>query len=473
MTRILDVKFCFEQWEEANSPIIRCTTDFGAQCSGFIYPLSKKSNSEETRKVCLLFRAPKTFKLGQTSKRSLDSSGSFLKFDYYSASNNKNNTLNVNTEQQVKIELYNKLHDPTLELHRSTLNQTMTNTAPLTFEWNNNEEESMYRSESDRAGQADKNAYRLSTRLMSTVSFTLIKRISLEASIWNYIGIAPSVSTRYEIDTMAASESFPLEYNPLSSSAQPFGSLHVFPANYQTKVLREQKAFAFINAIGIFGGLFGLLFSLQTCLFGYRPRSPWGYMHRWSFGQFRSSLMNGLHTNFFPSTMKAFTNHRYFSTAHPSSSVQPLQQHMSNYSIASSTPSSHFYTDYFHPANTIPSASKHGLHPLIIPTAEAKSNTNCLLSPSPIINFAEMKGRRGGELRMALIEERIYTLERLFQAYYIDDEIFRSLDRALQADRERATVISSSSSSSSVDDSTQSSTKVAMEKRRVNRKEDV
>ncbi|KAF1802625.1 hypothetical protein FB192DRAFT_1326827, partial [Mucor lusitanicus] len=293
-----DVKFCFEQWEEVKDPIIRCTTDFGGQCSNFFYQLPKKSNAEGTSTVCSLFRAPTSFKLGQTSQRSLESSGSFLKFDYYKVNDAKNNTLIFNKEQQVKIELYNKLHDPNLELYRSTLNQSITNTTLLTFEWNSNEEESMYRSESDLAGQTAKNAYRLSTHLMSTVSFELIKRISLESSIWNYIGIAPSVSTRYEIDTMTASESFPLEYNPLSSSVQPFGSLHVFPANYQTKVLREQKAFAFINAIGIFGGLFGLLFSLQTCLFGYRPRSPWGYMHRWSFGQFRSSLLHGLHTNF-------------------------------------------------------------------------------------------------------------------------------------------------------------------------------
>ncbi|CAO0797236.1 unnamed protein product [Mucor circinelloides] len=468
LTDVPDVKFCFENWQESKDPIIRCTTDFGAQCSNFFYQLPRKDNAEGSSTVCSLFRAPITFKLGQTSKRFLDSSGSFLKFDYYSASD-KNNTLVFSKEQQVQVELYNKLHDPNLELYRATLNQTITNATFLTFAWNSNEEESMYRSESDLAGQASKNAYRLSTRLMSTISFELIKRISLESSIWNYIGIAPSVSTHYEIDTLTASESFPMEYNPLSSVAQPFGSLHVFPANYHTKVLREQKAFAFINAIGIFGGLFGLLFSLQTCLFGYRPRSPWGYMHRWSFGQFRSSLMNGLHTNFFPSTMKAFTNPNYFSATHPPSSVQRLPQQMSNYSLASSTHSTHHSADYVHPTNHMSSTSKHGLHPLIIPTTEAKNNANCLLSPSPIIDFSEIKGKRGSELRMALIEERIYTLERLFQAYYIDDEIFRSLDRALQADRRRVTATSSSASSSVG----ASSADVALEKRRANKNEDV
>lgn len=473
---ILDVKFCFENWEETKEPIIRCTTDFGAQCSNFFYQLPKQKSADGSNTVCSLFRAPLTFSLGQTSKRSLDSSGSFLKFDYYSGIDMtyKNQSVLHDKKQQVKIELYNKLHNPNLEIYKSVLYKSITNTTSLSFQWNSVEEENMYRSESDFTGQASKNAYRLSTSLMSTVSFELIKRISLETSIWNYIGIAPTINTHHEIETMTASESFPMEYNPLSSSAQPFGSLHVFPANYQTKVLREQKAFAFINAIGIFGGLFGLLFSLQTCLFGYRPRSPWGYMHRWSFGQFRSSLMNGLHTNFFPSTIKAFTNTRHV-PINQQTSVVPIQHQMSDYSISSSahTPENiNTHADYFHQSNHLPSTSKNGLYPLIIPT-ETRNNTNYLLSPSPIINFSEMKGKQGSELRMALIEERIYTLERLFQAYYIDDEIFRSLDCALKADnRRRETSSITFSSSSSSADNSQNSSNIALEKRRITKKDE-
>lgn len=404
----------------------------------------------------------------------LGSSGSFLKFDYYKGidMSDKNQSVLHDKTQQVKIELYNRMHDPNLEIYKSALNKFITNATSLSFQWNSVEEENMYRSESGLAGQASKNAYRLSTSLMSTISFELIKRISLETNIWNYIGISPTVNTHHEIETMTASESFPMEYNPLSSFAQPFGSLHVFPANYQTKVLREQKAFAFINAIGIFGGLFGLLFSLQTCLFGYRPRSPWGYMHRWSFGQFRSSLMNGLQSNFFPSTINAFTN-----TRHPSITQQtpraPIQHHISDYSISSSTHISqdiNEHGDYFHQANHLPSTSKNGLYPLVIPT-ETSGNTNYLLSPSPIINFSEMKGKQGSELRMALIEERIYTLERLFQAYYIDDEIFRSLDRALKADNRRRAASSTTFSSTSSADSGQNSSNLALEKRRIIKKD--
>ncbi|KAI8646708.1 hypothetical protein BD408DRAFT_428407 [Parasitella parasitica] len=463
-----DVKFCFENLEDANEPTIRCSTDFGAQCSDFLYKLPTQTNADGTHTACSLFRAPSMFSLGQLSKRTLNSRGSFLKFDYYSTSKNK--TAVFDNKRQVKIELYNRLHDPNLELYKSTLSQSIPNITSLAFQWDSIEEENMYRAEYDLAGQASKNAYRLSTQLMSTISFELIKRISLKTSVWNYIGIAPAVTTHYEIDTMTASESFAMEYNPLASSAQPFGSLHVFPSNYQTKVLREQKAFAFINAIGIFGGLFGLLFSLQTCLFGYRPRSPWGYMHRWSFGQFRLSLLNGLHTNFFPSTIKAFSTHLPLAQQ---SSAQPVQRQTSDFSISSSinTPQNiSAHTEYFDQPNNASSTSKHGLHPLIIPT-DKKENKNCLLSPSPIVDFSEMTGKRGSELRMALIEERIYTLERLFQAYYIDDEIFRSLDRALQADTRR-TASSNILALSPSAGSSQDSSNLTLEKRRTVKKDD-
>ncbi|CEP12254.1 hypothetical protein [Parasitella parasitica] len=464
-----DVKFCFENLQDASEIVIRCSTDFGAQCSEFLYQLPTQANTDGTNTACSLFRAPPLFSLGQLSKRSFNSRGSLLKFDYYNLSNNKTAAISDN-KQQVKIELYNKLHDPNLEIYKATLNQSITNATTLLFQWDSIEEENMYRSEYDLAGQASKNAYRLSTQLMSTISFELIKRISLKTSVWNYIGIAPSVTTHYEIETMTASESFTMEYNPLASSAQPFGSLRVFPYNYQTKVLREQKAFAFINAIGIFGGLFGLLFSLQTCLFGYRPRSPWGYMHRWSFGQFRLSLLNGLHTNFFPSTMKAFSTHLPLVQQ---SFARPIQHQASDFSISSSinaTQNTNINTEHFDQTKHTPSTSKHGLYPLIIP-ADAKNNKNCLLSPSPIVDFSEMKGKRGSELRMALIEERIYTLERLFQAYYIDDEIFRSLDRALQADRRRA-ALSNTLDLLPTAGNRQDSSNLTLEKRRSMKKDD-
>lgn len=299
---------------------------------------------------CFLFHPPTSFRLGQISGR-LQSNGSFLKFDYYAQGQ---------SGTQVQVDFYNKLHDPTLSVYNLT---------DIPFDWEDQREQDLYL---NPKGQLSKTSYAFNLGLINSVHFELIKRVSLSQGIWNYVGVSPSIKTRYEIETVETPEYFETMHDPSSGAPQPLGSLHIVPLSCQTKVLREQKAFAFINAMGIFGGLFGLLFSLQSCLFGYRPRSPWGYMHRWSFGNLRSSLMRGLQSNFFPQK--------------PNDSVLNVN----------------------------------GSDPL-------NNNASYLLPTSPL-------EKRDKEVRMAQIEDRIHMLERLFQAYYIDDEIFRSLDNALKND---------------------------------------
>ncbi|GAA5803201.1 hypothetical protein HPULCUR_008677 [Helicostylum pulchrum] len=336
-----DIKFCFDDWE--GTPYIRCTTDFGTQCSDYITALP-------TLYPCFLFHPPTAFRLGPISGR-LQSNGSFLKFDYYAQGQ---------SGIQVQVDFYNKLHDPTLSVYNLT---------DIPFDWADQHEQDLYL---NPKGQLSKNSYAFNLGLINSVHFELIKRVSLSQGIWNYVGVSPSIKTRYEIETVETPEYFETMHDPSSGAPQPLGSLHIVPLSCQTKVLREQKAFAFINAMGIFGGLFGLLFSLQSCLFGYRPRSPWGYMHRWSFGNLRSSLMRGLQSNFFPQK--------------------------SNDSVLNVNGSD-----------------------------QLNNNASYLLPTSPL-------ERKDKEVRMAQIEDRIHMLERLFQAYYIDDEIFRSLDNALKND---------------------------------------
>jgi hypothetical protein len=444
-----DIKFCFEDLPEKEELFIRCVTDFGSQCSNYFITLPVTNSSDSAQEICFLFRAPSSFKIGQTSRR-LESKGSFLKFDYY------RNSLVPSTISQVRVELYNKLQDP----------------IPATYGLLDNNDTDAYRTHGfndnnineglivEAKQQVSKNSYQLNTNVMSTISYELIKHISLKKGAWNYIGVSPSVNVQHKVETLVYSESFITEYSSMPGSNSPFGSLHVYPLYYQTKVLREQKAFAFINAIGIFGGLFGLLFSLQSCLFGYRPRSPWGYMHRWSFGQFRSSLMNGLQTNFFPATSKTLVYRKALANKlrePPSVAFNDnIRAQMNTYILPQHNT---IYTGSYHSSNSsivqqqhqanLPSTIQtsgtiNSLHPLVIPP---KDDTTYLLPLSPSINMPSVDDKSTNELRMALIEERIHMLERLFQAYYIDDEIFRSLDRALQAD----TPVSSSSSAYSTE----------------------
>lgn len=421
-------------------PYIRCATDFGAQCSNFIIQLPTQIEPEgSTNDICLLFRAPSSFKLGQTSGR-LESNGSFLKFDYYYDSGSSMNVTMKNG--QVQVDVYNKLHDPNVAIYQINTTSGISTTAELgtVFEWNDIYEEDTYRSaeNSKSRGINYRNSYHVNFGKISTITFELIKRMSLNPGVWNYFGIASSVKTRYEIETTETPEFFSTTYDPSSGAPQPLGSIHVVPLNCQTKVLREQKAFAFINAMGIFGGLFGLLFSLQSCLFGYRPRSPWGYMHRWSFGHLRSSLMRGLKVNFFPNA-SANNDIAY-------QQQQQQHQHIQKYMMSTATTKPEEEEGCDAPGismntnKTIATA----IHPLSANTTKIISTPSYLLPTSPTVAFPiNGSPKDEKEIRMALIEDRIHMLERLFQAYYIDDEIFRSLDHALKND-----VASSASSSS-------------------------
>jgi hypothetical protein len=201
------------------------------------------------------------------------------------------------------------------------------------------------------------------------------------------VGIASKKQDVYEIQTDITSESYQTHY---ISGASSTGTLYVLARICQTKVLSEQRAFTIMNATGVFGGLFGLLFSLQSCLFGHRPRSPWGYMHRWSFGHFRNSLLRGLQTNFFPEPKP-----------------QPIIVREES------------------------QRSVHHLHQQLRINTQNLSSLDPILVPPTPMDTVRFSGLSEGEIRIRLVEERIHLLERLFQAYYIDDEIFRSLDHAL------------------------------------------
>lgn len=400
---------------------------------------------DATKTRCLLFNAPSSFRLGPTSER-IHSNGSFLKFDYYYKVNGRKPLLNdINADSnQLHVTVYNKLD--ALETRDSNYGINIHNEKDQTsiFDWNNIAEEDEHNKYAHARDNTIRNSYHLNYGFTSTISFELIKRVTLNAGVWNYAGIASSVSTRHEIETAETPEYFSTVYDPSSGAPQPLGSLHVIPLTTQTKVLREQKAFAFINAMGIFGGLFGLLFSLQSCLFGYRPRSPWGYMHRWSFGHFRSSLLRGLQVNFFPNNSTIALGNTSPTLPFLRNQEQMHRYRMSPIDVKPNTLSSRLNpimdANHVHPLT---------IHPkLTIQTKNLKNTTASYLLPtSPTLSVPVGHHEEEKEIRMALIEDRIHMLERLFQAYYIDDEIFRSLAHALQND---ASSSSSSTAAASV-----------------------
>ncbi|KAI8881533.1 galactose oxidase [Backusella circina FSU 941] len=326
-----DILFCFDGYNESTTPFVRCSTDFGVPCSDYFKQIDNR---------CSLFTTTE-LRIGSTFSRQV-SHGSIMTFDYYSQGGS------------LQVSFFNQKANYSIDA-------------------------------------LVKKQYLIKPGIVHTITYELIKRLSLDPNIWNYVGVASKKDDLYEIQTDITSESFKTEY---ASGGEPTGTLYVLPRTCQTKVLSEQRAFTIMNATGVFGGLFGLLFSLQSCLFGHRPRSPWGYMHRWSFGQFRNSLLRGLQTNFFPEPKM------------PNNTNDATVRHESHHSI-------------------------HNIHQqLRINTQNLSSLDPILLPPTPM-DTVRFSGLSEGEIRIRLVEERIHLLERLFQAYYIDDEIFRSLDHAL------------------------------------------
>lgn len=329
-----------------------------------------------TKLSCQLFRPPqRTFKLGRTNDR-LAHSGSFLKFYYYGPPSSNNSILHV--------ELYHPDHDANLPVYNISGD----------FEWYSLDENAKFQS-AEQMNLKTENVFEVYPTYATRIGYELLERQKMDGSVWNYIGFGSTRVSQYSLRSNQMSADSDTIY---STDPQPLGSLHVYPLQYDTTVMREQRAFTLVNGMGIVGGIFGLIVGFQASLFGYRPRSPWGIVHRWSVGLMRRSLLQGLRTRF-PTTNEVHIPivhpvHRRFSEALAASPISPT------------------------------TARKVQLmHATIV---EEDDN---LTITSQKKEYEEEEEEDEGK-RMARLEERLHVFELLFQAYYIDDEVFRSLQNA-------------------------------------------
>ncbi|KAI8327968.1 hypothetical protein BC941DRAFT_445973 [Chlamydoabsidia padenii] len=390
-----DIRFCFDGWTSDNSktsPYIQCATDFGDSCSQYLIDISKHVetglNYYGTKLHCYLFRAPPSFRLGRTNDRTL-SNGSYLKFYYYG------DRLPSNVSH-LHLVFYNKYHNPNLPVYH------IDDPYDLPFTWYSDSEDAQFQS-AEEENLRTENSFDLNPNVGSTSSFATIEREEIKSThFWNYIGIASVHKRAYEIDSKAVSESMTTIY---ATDPQPLGSLHVFPASYEVTVLREQRAFTVVNAMGIIGGIFGLIVGLQACLFGYRPRSPMGLIHRWGMGQMRWSqggiLLpspddddNGLHS---PVPL-VNPVHRRFSELDPKRKPSIITKKDEEADIEK------------RPYYSLPN-----------------DNDNYMNNKPPLTVITETD-----EIRLARMEDRLQLMELLFKSYYINDEVFQSLDKAIR-----------------------------------------
>lgn len=346
-----DIRFCFDGYNsypntmDPRNPRVSCTTEVGVNCNSYIQPLNMSVHtpvfSDQLGAVeCFLFRADDSF---QMSGSSGNNNGSHMVFNFYGDK--------AVEFGRVHVSLWPKEMDPNVNIYNLP-GTTMLSTEDLA-NWLNDE----------RSDLQVSNIYDFAPFTYNTLQYQLINHQYLQPAGWNNVGFLPITNSTPEIDTNFRQESANPNYN---LTHLDLGTFIVTPTAYQQTVYKETKIYSLVNALGFIGGVIGITFGLQTWLFGYRPRSPWGVVHRWSVGDMKKSLLQGLQSN--------------------------------------------FKTDA-------------GI-PLVHPVHKRFSKND----------FAPYSPYDADPDRISKVEERMQILETLFKAYYVDDEVFRSLDNATKAE---------------------------------------
>lgn len=355
-----DIRFCFDGWINQPDPVIQCSTDFGESCSQHLHNITQNIQSNlnyyGTKLTCYLFTSSNDIKLGENRS---SSNGSQLQFYYYGQASN-NSILHV--------EFYHPLHDPNIPTYDLAGGQ---------FDgWYSQDESAKFQS-NEQMNLKTENVYNIDPMVASQIGYEYSKREKMDLTAWNYIGFGTKRETLYQIQTTMHESTAMSPEN--DDNQQVLGSLTIFPTSYNTLVMREQRAFTVIHGMGIIGGIFGLIIGLQANLFGYRPRSPWGIVHRCSVSLMRRSLLEGLKSRFSSDVHIPIVHpvHRRYSKAAAILSHRKKQQEINN---------------------------------------DASNK--------------EVEEDEDQDQRLKKLEERLHVFELLFQAYYIDDEVFRSLVNA-------------------------------------------
>ncbi|PHZ17864.1 galactose oxidase [Rhizopus microsporus ATCC 52813] len=345
---IPDVRFCFDGFPTSYSPAtdpvralgVACSTNSGYSCNQYIQPLDMSIFQPMFADslgavVCYLFKPSSDFVLTSTAG---NNNGTRLLFTFFGDP--------AATYARIHVSVYPQKMDPNLIVY-GLPNEVIMSPADIE-NWRVTELNDL---------QAE-NVYEIQPFTYNSLTYTLIDHRYLQPKGWNYVGFLPITNSTPEIDTIFRAEAPNPVYNLTHGD---LGVLSVIPSKYVRTIEREVKVYTLVNAIGFVGGIFGLLVAIQTWLFGFRPRSPWGVVHRWSVGEMKRSLLRGLQSKF----------------------------RITNSGI-----------------------------PLVHPVHHRFSMTD-------ITQIDESESQR-----IARVEERMQMLEMLFKAYYVDDEVFRSLDDA-------------------------------------------
>jgi hypothetical protein len=228
----------------------------------------------------------------------------------------------------------------------------------------------------EQSSNVVENSFILKQKVQTTASYTLIQKETLKPNDgWNYIGFSSNYDKSLTITSQF--KDAPQNVSQITGGF-PISQITIQPKSFTININREQKVFTLLNAFAQAGGVLGLFIALQTILFGFRPQSPWGIVHRWSFGNLKMKLTNRLAS--------------YFDRmGTPVPLVSPVSTRLST--VFRST---HPYGPV---GGNVPSAAE-----------EAMSQ----------------------ESRVQHVEERLQLMELLLKSYYLNDEVFRSLHQAVE-----------------------------------------
>ncbi|KAI9275481.1 hypothetical protein BDA99DRAFT_601110 [Phascolomyces articulosus] len=403
--QVPDVRFCFDGWDK---PSIGCQTDTGtiADCStsGYLRPLNMTKHrpffidGQPTVPTCYLFTAPDEFELGDPKQRQKQQSnnndnGYRIQFIFYGVATKPNPSIDGNTTfisySRIHVSLYPRGRNPNLAYYFGDTSQKLSESDIQV--WLNEERNDLQTSSS--------NTYTLELGAYSSVAYQLQEHLYLDNDNgWNSIGFAPNYNSVPEVASVFRAGS------ATQLRVESFGKniLDLYPSNYALVTLKEQKIYTVLTAIGSAGGLLTLLFTLDTFLFGVRPNSPWGVIHRWSMGSAKKSLLTGLRDQF-----------GFLTMAIPF--INPVRPHL--------IPQEKYETYKIIPA-TATDSSGMGLFSHQQRQQDEKNYT--------MDNEASLQ-QENKEIKKQLeeLQRRVQLMELMLKSYYINDELFSNLNSAV------------------------------------------
>ncbi|KAI8993507.1 hypothetical protein BDB01DRAFT_329954 [Pilobolus umbonatus] len=362
-----DIRLCLSGYIQEDISQIDCRLMNGTSCNGDVTYLTFNDDNrpqyptrEQFPVSCALYRPPPGFKFINDDKD----------YSYYTATqitfSIRAPLVNQSIPGIVQMDIYAPNKDPNEVVHgMKTLDQTDLTEADIRqFNISDTTTETYYTTSYLQRGDYATAHYIL------TQEETLIREDG-----WNNIGF----SNHYDTTTNLAYE-LSQTPDPLSDPDDYFvGQVRVMPKDFIKRTNREQKVFSLLNGIAQAGGVLGLFIALQTILFGFRPQSPWGIVHRWSFGNLRVKLTERLTT--------------YFNrTEADVPLVNPVSKRFS-----------------------------------MVGRPDKYRNEQIDLS------HMEDEESMNDKTRIKRMEERLQLMELLLKSYYLNDEVFRSLDVAIKS----------------------------------------